>query len=347
MISINQIIAFCLVAVLIAFIAVLARMAGPAIELLKKTKTLVSTGTEAVEDTKSKIAEIKDKITETLDSIIHDTSPAIKVIGVVGLVLTGYNILKSLFGAVVAGGGLFGLLSAASERKKAAKEIKLSKKTIKKINKQAKLERKAFAKAEVQARKLQRRDACNAKKAARIEERNAMKAAAAAAALSARVAKTEKKAAAKAAKAQKAIALKTAKAEKKANAIAAKAERAMMIKTLKAQKSAASLASRLERRGIRIDAKNLKKALKRAEKRAGKSVDETLKPIKADINRAKLKWRLAKTGAAVGSALLKVQGKAAKAAIKGAGNLVKKRFAKLAEKRAAAKAAASDEAWEL
>ena len=39
--TINQIIAFCLVAVLVAFVVVLAIMAVHAIELLKKTKVLV------------------------------------------------------------------------------------------------------------------------------------------------------------------------------------------------------------------------------------------------------------------------------------------------------------------
>jgi ABC-type lipoprotein release transport system permease subunit len=87
-ITINQIIAFCLVGVLIAFIVVLGMMAGPAIELLKKTKTLAETGNAAVTETKSKLEEIENKVLEAAKAVIRDTSPVIKVIACVGIGLT-------------------------------------------------------------------------------------------------------------------------------------------------------------------------------------------------------------------------------------------------------------------
>ena len=66
--TINQIIAFCLVAVLIAFVVVLAIMAVHAIELLKKTKTLVGKVAyrelEEQELQKIKAAEEKEAVTQ-------------------------------------------------------------------------------------------------------------------------------------------------------------------------------------------------------------------------------------------------------------------------------------------
>ena len=285
-ITINQIIAFCLVGVLIAFIVVLGMMAGPAIELLKKTKTLVDTGNEAVTETKSKLEEIENKVIEAAKAVVRDTSPVVKVIACVGIGLTLFNLLKGLFRWITPGGGF---LDARRERKKAEKEIQLSRQTIKRINRQSKLEREAFERAEAEKKKMQKIEAENARKAAIaaaaearkeakiaertaiIEEKAALRAAAAAAALSAKISRTEKRAAAKAARAEKVIAAKAAKAEKKAAAIAARAERALAVraaraemhaikKAAKAEKAAAVMAARLERKGLKKDARKLKRA---------------------------------------------------------------------------------------
>jgi len=396
-ITINQVIAFCLVGVLIAFIVVLGLMAGPAIELLKKSKTLVETGNEAVTETKSKLEEIENKVLEAAKAVIRDTSPVVKVIACVGIGLTLLSLLKGLFRWITGGSGLF---AARRERRIAEREIQLSRQTIKKINRQSKLEREAFERAEAQKKKLQKKEAENARKAAivaaaearkeakiaekaaRIEEKAALKAAAAAAALSAKISRTEKKAAAKAAKAEKVIAARAAKAEKKAAAIAARAERTLAVraakaemqaikKAAKAEKAAAVMAARLERTAAKKEAKKLKKAFwkcgRKAEKKpkkafrmcgkcgkkAGKRLEGAVQPIEADIKKAKIKWKLAKTGAAVGSAVIRVELKAAKKALTGAGRFLKMIHTKIAERRAAEEAAeavadaVAEAAWEL
>jgi len=378
-ITINQIIAFCLVGVLIAFIVVLGMMAGPAIELLKKTKGLVETGNEAVTETKSKLEEIENKVLEAAKAVIRDTSPVVKVIACVGVGLTLFSLLRGLFRWITGGSGLF---AARRERRIAEREIQLSRQTIKKINRQSRLEREAFERAEAQKKKLQKIEADNARKAAVaaaaearkeakiaektaiIEEKAALRAAAAAAALSAKISRTEKRAAAKAAKAEKVIAAKAAKAEKKAAAIAARAERALAIraaraemhaikKAAKAEKAAAVMAARLERKGLRKDARKLKRAFWKCGKKTGNKLEGAVQPIEADIKKAKIKWKLAKTGAAIGSAVLKVEFRAAKKALKGAGGFLKKLHAKIAERRAAEEAAeavadaVAEAAWEM
>lgn len=378
-VTINQIIAFCLVGVLIAFIVVLGMMAGPAIELLKKTKTLAETGNAAVTETKSKLEEIENKVLEAAKAVIRDTSPVVKVIACVGIGLTLFNLLKGLFRWITPGGGF---LDARRERKRAEKEIQLSRQTIKRINKQSRLEREAFERAEAEKKKMQKIEAENARKAAIaaaaearkeakiaektaiIEEKAALRAAAAAAALSAKISRTEKKAAAKAAKAEKVIAAKAAKAEKKAAAIAARAERALAVraaraemhaikKAAKAEKAAAVMAARLERKGLKKDARKLKRAFWKCRKKADKKLEGAVQPIEADIKKAKIKWRLAKTGAAVGSAVIKAEFRTAKKALTGAGRFLKKLHAKIAERRAAEEAAeavadaVAEAAWEL
>ena len=378
-ITINQIIAFCLVGVLIAFIVVLGMMAGPAIELLKKTKTLVDTGNEAVTETKSKLEEIENKVIEAAKAVVRDTSPVVKVIACVGIGLTLFNLLKGLFRWIAPGGGF---LDARRERKKAEKEIQLSRQTIKRINRQSRLEREAFERAEAEKKKMQKIEAENARKAAIaaaaearkeakiaertaiIEEKAALRAAAAAAALSAKISRTEKRAAAKAARAEKVIAAKAAKAEKKAAAIAARAERALAVraaraemhaikKAAKAEKAAAVMAARLERKGLKKDARKLKRAFWKCRKKTGKKLEGAVQPIEADIKKAKLKWRLAKTGAAIGSAVIKAEFRTAKKALTGAGRFLKKLHAKIAERRAAEEAAeavadaVAEAAWEM
>ena len=74
--TINQILGFCLVAVLVAFIVVLAIMASHAIQLLKKTKTLVGKGSEAIDEAKGKFDKLSDDAINAVSSVAADTSGA-------------------------------------------------------------------------------------------------------------------------------------------------------------------------------------------------------------------------------------------------------------------------------
>ena len=108
--TINQIIAFCLVAVLIAFIVVLARMAVPAIELLKKTKVLVGKSTEAVGDVKTRVEKLSEDALKTVNAVAADTSGAVKTVSVLGVGLTSLGLIKAVL-RILTGSGVFADIS--------------------------------------------------------------------------------------------------------------------------------------------------------------------------------------------------------------------------------------------
>ena len=144
--TINQIIAFCLVAVLIGFLVVLAIMAKHAVELLKKTKTLADKSNDAVDDVKGRFDKLSDDALGAVGAVAADTSGAVRALTFAGAGLTAFGLLKVVIG-MFTGTGIFSMMSAARERKKARKEIKLSKQTIKELNRQSELEKKARRKA--------------------------------------------------------------------------------------------------------------------------------------------------------------------------------------------------------
>ena len=86
--TINQIIEFCLVAVLIGFLVVLAIMAKHAIELLKKTKTLADKGNEAVDDVKGRFDKLSDDALGAVSAVAADTSGAVKALTIAGAGIT-------------------------------------------------------------------------------------------------------------------------------------------------------------------------------------------------------------------------------------------------------------------
>ena len=209
--TINQDIAFCLVAVLIGFLVCLAVMAKHAVELLKKTKTLADKSNEAVDDVKGRFNRLSDDAIEAVSAVAADTSGAVKALTVAGAGLTALGLLKFLV-RLLTGSSVFSSMSTARERKRAKKEIKLSKQTIKGLNKQAELEKKARKKAAKKTAKFQKQDAKAAAKASKKK---------------AKIDKKEAAAAAKAAAATAALMLKKEKAEKK-KALKAAAAAAMM-----------------------------------------------------------------------------------------------------------------------
>ena len=279
--SINQVIAFCLVAVLIGFLVVVALMAVQAIDLLKKTKVLVGVSKDAVEDVKGKADEISDGAITAVNGVIADSSIGVKAVAAVGAGLTALNVASKLVKSVLRTVGLIPAKSSRKERRKAAKEIRLSRKTIRDMNKQAKAERRAFAKAEKSSKKLQKKEFAIAKKEAKkakAAQKIAAKAAAKELKSAVKLEAKEKKAAAKAAalvSASEARALKVArKAEKKEIAqhkksvrqAAHKARSAEKKQARKLNRKAKRAAARAKRSAKRIAAKTAKKEAKKNQK---------------------------------------------------------------------------------
>ena len=178
--TINQILVICLILVLIAFLVILGIMAEHAIGLIRRSKVLVKAGNELIEDATGKVEEVKvradgvlDKALDTISDIASDTGPVIKALCGAALGLTVFNLISGIRKSLVSGGGVVGSILGRRDRRKAEKQIRESRRTIKQINRQTELEKKAVAKAEKVSAKLRKRESRIAKKDAKAAARNA------------------------------------------------------------------------------------------------------------------------------------------------------------------------------
>jgi hypothetical protein len=169
--SVNQVLVIGLILVLIAFVVVVAIMAYHAIELIENSKKLINTSNGVVEIAGKKLDDIEDTAQSILDGIKEDMSPVLKIIGGSALVLTALN-LSSLIVKLITNGSIFGGVSTRRERKRAEREIRLSKKALQQVNKQVALEREAHKRAEKQSQELKKKEA----RAAAKDRREAKKA---------------------------------------------------------------------------------------------------------------------------------------------------------------------------
>ena len=191
-ITVNQVLAICLVLVLIGFVAVLGVMAANAIGLIKRSKDLVETGNEIAKKASVKVDEVSGKVTNIVDEVADNTGLVSKALVGTGAGLAAFVVGKFFVKAALGRVGFVNSFVASRERKKAAKEIELSRETIKAVNKQAKREREAFKKAGKQSKKIQKKEAKAAAKMAKVSKKTAKK-----------LAKAEKKQIKKAKKAAK------------------------------------------------------------------------------------------------------------------------------------------------
>lgn len=162
--TVNQMLVIALILVLIAFIVVLAIMAKHAIGLIERSKVLVKNGNEMVDEARSKLGTITDRILETISKVAADTTPAIKAFAGTGMGFFIINVVKFLFKGLTGRIGIVNSIAAKSELNRAEKEIKRSRETIKAMNKQVKLERKAGKKAAKAEKKMAARAAKGEKK---------------------------------------------------------------------------------------------------------------------------------------------------------------------------------------
>jgi hypothetical protein len=181
-ITVNQILVFLLICVLIVFVAEVAILAINALELIKNANALVDTGDKAVKGIKAKLYELGDKLTDTLVAVARDTGPTVKFVAGSGMLLTALGLGRTAIAGLIGGSTILSAIASWNERKKAEKEIKKSRKTIKKVNKQKKLEKKAYASAAKQSKRLAKKEAgiakadarkarCDARQAARAEKK--------------------------------------------------------------------------------------------------------------------------------------------------------------------------------
>lgn len=152
--TVNQILIICLVAELVVFLVVLARMAASAIGLLKNVngltksaKVVMDRGAELAEDCKSKAKDVADSFV--------DNAPVVnKAVIAVAAILILVNYKEVVRKHTFLGKGAIGAYLDRRDRKKAQKEYRKTKKEVAKMRKAARKEAKASRKAAAMARKM-------------------------------------------------------------------------------------------------------------------------------------------------------------------------------------------------
>ena len=174
-ISINQILVFCLVAVLIVFLAEMAILVKHALPLIAKLKGLADNGNNLVDDVKAKANEIGNKITGALNSITAHPHPLLKLVGGLAAGATAFNSLFSVGGGLALTSGLWAALAGGKDAKKAKRDIKKSKKAVKQLRKQNRIDNKVMKQTAALERKAAKVAAKNNLKAIRYEKKLAKK----------------------------------------------------------------------------------------------------------------------------------------------------------------------------
>lgn len=175
--TINQILVFLLIAVLIAFLVEMGILAKHAIPLMKKSKNLVESGNQAVDDVKGRADKISDSIEGAINSITADASPVLKIIGGLAAGLTAFNSVLAVGKGLSVKSALLAGIAGSRSAKRAKKEIKRSKKAVKQLKKQTRIENKALKQSAAIERKAARAELAAAKAGARLEKRMQSKAA--------------------------------------------------------------------------------------------------------------------------------------------------------------------------
>lgn len=169
--TINQILVFCLIVVLIAFLVEMGILVKHAVPLLKKSKSLVESSNKAVDDVKGRADEISDGISNAINSIAADAHPALKALGAVAAGLTAVNSIGAVGKGLAVKSGILAAIAGGRSARNAKKEIKRSRKAIKQMKKQSRIESKAMKESAALERKAADAERAAARISARMESR--------------------------------------------------------------------------------------------------------------------------------------------------------------------------------
>ena len=152
--SINQILVICLIAVLVVFLIILARLAISALGLLKNLKVTLGHTQNLVDFSKGAVEECKTTVKNTADNLVENAAVVDKAVCIVAAILAvvNYNHIVRKFTPL--GQGKVGAVLDKIEKKKTKKEIKKTKKEVASMRKAARKEAKQSRKASKMARKL-------------------------------------------------------------------------------------------------------------------------------------------------------------------------------------------------
>ncbi|MBQ0040912.1 MAG: hypothetical protein KBS56_02695 [Clostridiales bacterium] len=152
--SINQILVICLIAELVVFLVVLARLAIGALGFLKNLKVTLGHTQNLVDFSTNAVAECKATVQDTADALVENATTVNKAICIVAAVLAVVNYNQIVRKFTPLGQGKVGAVLDKIEKRKTKKEIKKTKKEVAALRKAARKEAKQSRKASKMARKL-------------------------------------------------------------------------------------------------------------------------------------------------------------------------------------------------
>lgn len=152
--TVNQILVFCLIAVLVAFLVILGRMAATAIGLLKNAKVLVGDAQGMVADGKVAVENCKTSVVKAANSVVDNATTVDKAVCGAAAFTVLLNLKNIIRRRTFLGKGLIGAFLTRRDRKKAEKELRKTKKEVSRLRKATRREAKASKKATKMARKL-------------------------------------------------------------------------------------------------------------------------------------------------------------------------------------------------
>ena len=155
--TINQILVVCLIAELVVFLIILARMAVSALGLIKNLKVLLGNTQDAVDYGKKTVDQCSTKVKDTANALVENATTVDKVAGIAAAFLAAVNYNQIVRKFTPLGQGKLGAFLTKIEKKKAKKEIKKSKKEVAALRKAARKEAKQSRKANKMARKLRKK----------------------------------------------------------------------------------------------------------------------------------------------------------------------------------------------
>lgn len=155
--TVNQILVFCLVAELIAFLVIMGILAANAIKLLKSLKVVlgdVDTATKAGQDA---IDNCKGKVIDAAGKLADNASIVDKGLGALAGVIAIANYKEIVRKHTFLGSGPIGAFLDKRARKSAEKELRRTKNEVARIRKATQKELKIKKKAKKKAKKLEKK----------------------------------------------------------------------------------------------------------------------------------------------------------------------------------------------
>ena len=152
--SVNQILVICLVAELVVFLIILARLAVSALGLIKTAKVTMKDVQVVAGVGRNAVDECKSVVKDTAITLANNATTADKAAGIAAAVFALANYRELVRKHTFLGSGIIGAYLDKRDAKIAQKELRRTKKEVAKLRKASRKEARASRKATKLARKL-------------------------------------------------------------------------------------------------------------------------------------------------------------------------------------------------